>query len=68
MSKIEKHEIRPNIFPDHIDSELTKEHNIYIKNSNDKKSDKSEKSNLKKEKKVSIIQKSYSRKSKIKIN
>ena len=68
LAKIENHEIRPNIIPDHIEPELSKEHKINIENSNDKKSAKLEKAILKKEKKVSIIKKRNSRKSKVKIN
>ena len=52
LSKIEKHKIKPNIIPDYVDSKFAKERQIYIKNSKDKKS---EKTNYTKVKKVNIF-------------
>ena len=67
LAKIEKREIKPNIIPDYIDPKFANDHKIYIENSKDKKSEKSEKTNYSKEKKVSIIKRKNSRKSKGKI-
>ena len=52
LSKIEKHKIKPNIIPDYVDPKFAKERQIYIKNSKDKKS---EKTNYTKVKKVNIF-------------
>ena len=52
LSKIEKHKIKPNFIPDYIDPKFAKERQIYIKNSKDKKS---EKTNYTKVKKVNIF-------------
>ena len=52
LSKIEKHKIKPNIIPDYVDPKFAKERQIYIENSKDKKS---EKTNHTKVKKVNIF-------------
>ena len=59
LSKIEKHKVKPNIIPDYILPKFSKEKKIHIKNSKDKKSDsdKSDKTNVGKEKKVTSIKK-----------
>ena len=70
LSEIEKHKVKPNIIPDYILPKFSKEKKIHIKNSKDKKSDsdKSDKTNVGKEKKVTSIKKKDSRKSKVKMN
>ena len=56
LSKIEKHKIKPNIIPDYIDPKFAKERQIYIKNSKDKKS---EKTNYTKEKKLIYLKEKF---------